>query len=120
VDRAISVLLLAGVLLAAALILLGLLRLLLGASAAGEPATVAEMIAQEAHPTSIDAIFAGVSSDRPTSLIRLGILVLLLTPVARVGLTLVVFLIERDLIFVFLTAVVLALLLLGLDGRIGA
>jgi uncharacterized membrane protein len=115
----ISAVLLGGVLLAALLILLGLLRLLLGPMQPGEPATVTELIGQQAHPTSLTAILDGIQTGRPTSLIRLGILVLILTPTMRVLLTWLLFLHERDWTFVLITSVVLAVLVLGLLGLTG-
>ncbi len=115
----ISATLLGGVLLAALLILVGLLRLLLGPTPPGEPATVTDLIGQQAHPTSLLAIADGISSGRPTSVIRLGILVLILTPTMRVLLTLLLFLHEHDWTFVLITSVVLAVLVLGLLGLTG-
>lgn len=114
----ITITLVGGVLVAGILIGAGLL-LLLGSSEPGEPTTAAALIAQETHATSLDAIFAGAATGRATSLIRLGVFVLILTPVARVALTLAVFLIQHDWIFVGLTALVLALLLLGVTGIVG-
>jgi uncharacterized membrane protein len=49
-------------------------------------------------------------------LIQLGLLVLMATPVARVALSLAVFSLQRDRIYVAVTLVVLALLLLSLTG----
>lgn len=115
----ISGILLGGVLLAAVLILLGLLQLLLGTTQPGEPATVVEVIGQQTHPTSPLTIAEGIRSGRPTSLIRLGILVLILTPTMRVLLTLLLFLVEHDWTFVVITSIVLAVLVLGLLGLTG-
>jgi uncharacterized membrane protein len=115
----ISATLLGGVLVAAALILLGLLRLLVGGAPPGEPATVADLIGQQTHPTSLLAIADGIESGRPTSLIRLGILVLILTPTLRVLLTLLLFLLEHDWLFVLITSIVFAVLILGLLGLTG-
>jgi uncharacterized membrane protein len=115
----ISMTLLGGVLLAAVLILLGLLLLLIGPAQPGEPATVAELIAQQAHATSLSAILDGVATGRPTALIRLGVLVLVLTPATRVLLTLLLFLRDHDWAFVLITSIVLAVLALGLLGLTG-
>jgi uncharacterized membrane protein len=112
----ISRVLLGGVLLAAAIIFLGLARLLTMPPQGGEPATAAALIQQETHPTSLVAILDGVDEGRPTSLVRLGVLVLILTPVARVAMTVVLFLAQRDWAFVVLAAFVLLLLVLGLLG----
>jgi len=50
---------------------------------------------------------------------RLGILVLILTPLLRVALMLVLFVLKRDFVFVAISAIVFAILLLGLTGSIG-
>lgn len=115
----ISATLLGGVLLAALLILVGLVRLLLEPAQAGEPATVSQLIGQQTHPTSLMQIIGGIESGRPTSLIRFGILVLILTPTLRVLLTLLLFVHEHDWAFVLITSVVLAVLVLGLLGLTG-
>lgn len=48
---------------------------------------------------------------------RVGLLIL--TPTAQVALTLILFLLERDLIFVIISAIVFLNLLLGFVGIIG-
>lgn len=53
----------------------------------------------------------------PAAVIQLGILVLLLTPLARVILSVVTYARSRDLVFAGLTAVVLAVLLFSLFWR---
>lgn len=105
-----------GVTLAGLLTLIGLVWFVVGLPQAGEPQSVAEVLTAEFHPSSPGAILAGVAAGRPTSLIRLGILVLVLTPAARVALTLVLFVRQGDRFFVAVTGVVLAILLLGLTG----
>src|SRR5581483_3033878 len=69
-----------GVLLAGAIVLIGLARFMLAPGMPGEPQSVSELLAAEFHPTSPAAIGAGVAEFRPTSLIRLGIFILVLTP----------------------------------------
>jgi uncharacterized membrane protein len=118
-ERWISVTLLGGVLLAAALISVGLLGLLLAPSSLTEPSTVADLIGNEGHPTSLSAIVVGITESRPTSLIRLGVLVLVLTPAVRVLLTLLLFLHEHDWTFVIITSIVLMVLIVGLLGLTG-
>jgi uncharacterized membrane protein len=112
----ISYVLLGGVLLAAAIIGFGLALLIFGQSQAAEPTTVTALIEQESHATSPRAILDGAVAGRPSSLVRLGVLVLILTPVTRVAMTLVLFLAQRDRAFVALTSVVLVVLILGLLG----
>jgi uncharacterized membrane protein len=61
------------------------------------------------------ALRAALTGD-PRAIIQLGLVLLIGTPVARVALTLVAFVIQRDRLYVLLTTVVLALLLYGLFG----
>jgi uncharacterized membrane protein len=63
---------------------------------------------------SIAGIVRGVTSMQSESIVQLGLLLLIATPIARVALTLVAFLIQRDRTYVAVTALVLALLLYGL------
>ncbi len=65
-------------------------------------------------PVSLPSIALGVASLDPSSIIALGFLVLLATPVARVALSLFLFAAEKDRVFVYLTATVLAILLFSL------
>ncbi|HEU4564316.1 MAG TPA: DUF1634 domain-containing protein [Gemmatimonadaceae bacterium] len=53
---------------------------------------------------------------RGRGLIQLGLLVLIATPVARVAFSILGFARERDWLYVVITALVLALLLMGLFG----
>lgn len=50
------------------------------------------------------------------AIMQLGVLLLVLTPVARVAFTLVMFLIRRDWLYVAVAAIVLVVLSLGLVG----
>jgi uncharacterized membrane protein len=65
-------------------------------------------------PVSLASIASGFVSLDPFSIIAVGFLVLLATPVARVALSLVLFAAERDRKFVYLTAAVLAILLFSI------
>ncbi|TMH96317.1 DUF1634 domain-containing protein [Candidatus Bathyarchaeota archaeon] len=65
-------------------------------------------------PVSLTAIATGLGSLDPFSVIELGFLVLLATPVARVALSLLLFAAEKDRIYVYLTAAVLAILLFSM------
>ena len=112
----ISAVLLGGVLLAAAVLLLGLVRLILSPSPLDTPITIAGILEAESHATSLAAIIDGVAAGRPTSLIRLGILILIMTPLARVAMTFALFLVRQEWDFVLMTGMVLVILLLGLAG----
>jgi uncharacterized membrane protein len=61
-------------------------------------------------PPTLHTVLAGVLAGRGRSLVMLGLILLIATPVLRVAVSVVVFLIQEDLIFVALTMVVLGLL----------
>jgi uncharacterized membrane protein len=65
-------------------------------------------------PVSFASILSGLLSLDPSSIIQLGLLILLATPVVRVALSLFLFAAEKDKLFVYLTAVVLAILLFSM------
>jgi uncharacterized membrane protein len=56
----------------------------------------------------------GLATLRPAALVQVGLVILLLTPVARVAASVVGFFMERDWLYVAITAVVLAVLLASL------
>jgi len=72
------------------------------------------LIPHGSFPVSLSSISSGLTSLDPPSLIQLGFLVLLATPVARVALSLFLFAAEKDRRFVYLTAAVLAILLFSM------
>ena len=63
---------------------------------------------------SLGGIVRGVLALDSASIVQLGLVLLIATPVMRVALTLVAFALQRDRLYVLITAVVLALLLYGL------
>ena len=65
-------------------------------------------------PASLSAIFSGIVSLDPASIIQLGFLILLATPVARVALSLFLFAAEKDRLYVYVTAFVLVILLFSM------
>ena len=65
-------------------------------------------------PASLAAIASGIASLNPASIIQLGFLILLATPVARVALSLFLFAAQKDRIYVYITATVLAILLFSM------
>ena len=112
IEQIIGRLLQLGVLLAAAVVLIGGIALLvqLGHSIAafqvfhGESATL----------TSIKGIVGAAFHGESRGVVQLGLLLLIATPIARVALTLVAFAIQRDRLYVGTTLIVLILLLYGL------
>lgn len=71
------------------------------------------------EPTDLRTV-PGIARDAATfsgrGLIQLGLLLLIATPVARVAFTAVAFVLQRDRVYLLVTVVVLALLLLSLAG----
>ena len=63
------------------------------------------------YPNTIQSLVSGVIQLKPFAVIELGIVALLATPVFRVGMSVLVFAVEKDRIFVIITLVVLAALL---------
>lgn len=63
---------------------------------------------------SLGGIVRGALALDSKAITQFGLLLLIATPVARVAFTLVAFILQRDRVYVCLTALVLALLLYGL------
>src|SRR5579862_8414181 len=66
-----------------------------------------------AFPTTPSDVLAGLVQLKPYALIALGLLLLIATPVIRVAASVVIFALERDLAYVFITLVVLLMLLVS-------
>jgi len=114
VELALSTLLRAGVLLAAAFVLVGgVVYLFLHG---GERPDYAHFSAEAADLRSIPGVARAAAHLRPQGLIQFGLLLLIATPIMRVAFSLVAFVRERDRIYVGLTAVVLGILLLSVTG----
>jgi uncharacterized membrane protein len=64
----------------------------------------------------VPAIVSGAAHIEARSVIMLGLLVLIATPILRVAFSVVTFVVERDMVFVAITLFVLAVLLFGLFG----
>jgi uncharacterized membrane protein len=103
-----------GVLLAAMVVLLGAAIYLAGY--AGQPANFSIFRGEAAALRSLPAIFVGAIQMHGQSIIQLGLLLLIATPVARVVFSAIGFAIERDYLYVGLTLFVLAVLLYSLMG----
>jgi uncharacterized membrane protein len=112
VEQLIGRLLQIGVLLAGAVTLIGGLLLLREQGSA--PPAFSVFHGQPGNLTSLIGILKGVREGRSDSIVQLGIVLLIATPIARVAFTLVAFAIQRDRTYVFITLLVLALLLYGL------
>lgn len=111
-EQVIGRLLQVGVLLAAAVTLAGGVLYL-----QRHGATVADYRAfngAAASLRSLTGILHGVMAGQRAAIVQLGLVLLILTPIARVALTLGAFVIQKDRLYVLLTTVVLAVLVYGL------
>lgn len=111
-EQVVSVLLRTGVLLSGAIVLIGGIYYLL--RHAGEVTDYRAFHGQPAIDRSVSAIVLGAISLRPRSIIQLGILLLIATPIVRVAFSLVGFAFEGDRKYVAITAIVLTVLLYSL------
>ena len=64
-------------------------------------------------PNSLGDVWSGLLALKPYSIIVLGLLVLIAIPVMRVAVSVVAFVMERDWLYVWITAFVLLVLLLS-------
>jgi len=72
-------------------------------------------------PHSFGSVAQGVAQGNPLAIIAAGLLLLLLTPVLRVAVSIVAFLLERDWLYTVITIIVLAILIISfLLGKGGA
>lgn len=68
--------------------------------------------------TAPGAVLRGALALDPAAIVALGLLVLILTPVARVVFALGAFALRRDRLYVAFSAIVLAVLAIGLTGHV--
>ena len=112
VEVSIAILLRAGVLLAAAVVLLG--GILYVAHSGHRPANYHVFHGQPKDLRTLGGVIHDAISGSATGIIELGLLVLILTPIARVVFSVVAFVRERDVLYVVMTLVVLCVLLYSL------
>jgi uncharacterized membrane protein len=112
IERAVSTLLRVGVIVSGIVVLIG--GLLYLARHGRETLNYQNFHGQPSSERIIPQIIEGAFHLRGRSIIQLGILLLIATPVTRVALSLVGFALERDRTFVVITAIVLVILLYSL------
>jgi uncharacterized membrane protein len=81
-----------------------------------DPVTYGTFQGEPADLTHVGGIVRDALALTPRGLMQLGLLVLIATPVARVVLALLAFALQRDRLYVVVTAIVLAILLFSLAG----
>ncbi|MFL5563361.1 MAG: DUF1634 domain-containing protein [Gemmatimonadaceae bacterium] len=112
VEQLIGRLLQVGVLVAAAMVVAGAAMML---AQHGRTPVAFSSYSDAASPLhELGGIVRGAVRLDSMAIVQLGLVLLIATPVLRVALTLVAFVVQRDRTYVVLTAVVLALLLYGL------
>lgn len=115
VELRIGRLLQVGVALSAAVVVLGAAALL--AHAGARPVAFAHFAPDTPALRSVGGIVRAAAALDPRAVVQLGLVLLVATPIARVAFTLVAFALQRDRLYVALTAVVLLLLAFSLAGR---
>jgi uncharacterized membrane protein len=104
-ELTIAKLLKAGVLLSAAIIFTGLaLYLITGVSG----------YENNVYPTNLILIISGVLSLKSYAIMMTGLLILILTPIFRVGVSIIVFAKEKDKLYIIITASVFIILIISL------
>jgi uncharacterized membrane protein len=86
---------------------------------ASQGATVVDIHAFHGEPISLAAIaslFESAGALRPRLMIQLGLVILVATPVLRVALSLLLFVKRRDYLYVGITGLVLAILVVAIAG----
>ena len=111
-EQRLGMLLRLGVIISAAVTLIGGIMYLAAHGAA--PASYHVFIGEPPRVRTVGGVFAGVARGDSASVIQLGVLLLIATPVARVFISVLGFARERDWMYVGCSLLVLALLLYGL------
>ena len=70
-------------------------------------------------PTSLPAVLQGAMAGKPYAIIGLGMVLLILTPILRVALSVFFFLFQRDWLYVGITLFVLTVLIFSLFSGVG-
>lgn len=66
------------------------------------------------HPTTFHAIFQGLFAFKPYAIIMLGLFLLILTPVLRVVVSIYAFFVAKDMMYVWITTIVLIILIFAM------
>ncbi|AMV60301.1 Hypothetical protein ADU72_1356 [Pediococcus damnosus] len=100
-----------GVIISAAVILIGILLLAVTGKTGYAP---------NVYPITVKSITAGILALKPFAIMMLGLFLLILTPVLRVAVSIYAFAKEKDHLYVWITTFVLVILLIGMGiGYLG-
>jgi uncharacterized membrane protein len=83
-----------------------------------EPASGRVFRGEPPELRSVAGILRGALALRAEAIIQLGLVLLIATPVARVAMSLVAFILQRDRVYIVVTTIVLGLLIFSLTGGI--
>lgn len=111
-EQRLGTLLRAGVLLAAAVTLVGGVMYL--AAHGGDVTRYHDFVGERAELRTVGGVVAGVRRGDSAAIMQLGVLLLIATPVARVFLSVLGFVKERDWLYVGCSLIVLAILVYSL------
>jgi len=114
-EKMVAWLLRSGVMLAAAVVLGGGICYVLAHAGEQQPTN---FHGEPAQYRNLSGIVSAALSGDCAGIIQLGLLLLIATPVVRVALSLAGFALERDRTYTIVTALVLAILVLSLAGKI--
>ncbi len=106
----------AGVILAALIIASGVVVYLVRGAGPNDPRTLSELLHTHATSVTLRQIIHDAVRGHGTALIELGVLVLILTPIIRVGMTMLLFVGERDAVFLAIVSIVFVILVIGIVG----
>lgn len=104
VEITISKMLRIGVVLSASIIIIGLSMFLITGNSGYTGST---------YPTAVGEIFRGLLQLKSYGIIMTGLLLLIATPIFRVGVSIIVFMKEKDYMYVKITAIVFIILILS-------
>jgi uncharacterized membrane protein len=112
VERLVSLVLRGGVLIAACVATIGTAVYL--THHAAQPVDYRQFVGVPVAVRSIGAIIAGLGTFQGQAIMAFGLLLLVATPISRVALLVVTFLLERDRLYVAVSTFVLAVLLVSI------
>jgi uncharacterized membrane protein len=84
----------------------------------GEPTDHHVFHGEPAALTHLGSIVHGAVTLHAAAIIQLGLVLLIATPVARVAMSLVAFILQRDRVYIVVTSIVLAVLIFSLIGGV--
>jgi uncharacterized membrane protein len=115
IESAIIIILRAGVAISVTIIAIGLVMTFVHHHDyfSSRPALGSLIDPRESYTASVSSVIEGARQGRGQSIVMIGILVLIATPVVRVATSIALFAAERDGVYVAITSVVLLLLILS-------